>query len=1019
MMKLLQLAICALGWLGTGAVLHAQPTPFVLPWNDASPGVTDLAGRNRPIDSQRVTVDASGHFRANGERVRFLGVNFAGDSPFMPTNNADAVAARLAKFGVNNARFHHLDAPWASGGGILRYTSTRSRDFNRAQLERLHFLIARLKAHGIYANLNLLVGREYRSDDGLGPEITTMDWKDQHIVGFFNDAALALQQEYATGLLKPVNPFTGWSLAQDPAVAFVEIINENGVLQKWFDLGLDRLPARYAADLQARWNDWLAARYADDAALLAAWQAVDQPLGPNLLRNGAFTNSLTSWTQERHDTAQATFERTFDFTGGEPSARITVTTPGSANWHVQFNQTNLRVVAGRVYTLTFSAKALAGTPLNVSVMQAHDPWQTLGFSRTYTLDADWRRFTNTLVITSNDTNARVNFGGFGDRLTSVWLADVRFQEGGRLGTLPEGASVAAGTIPNVQRSGDGFTGTVEVREDWLRFLRDLEHRYYELMVGHVREACGYSGLVFGTIMANSPATVQNRLDVIDAHSYWQHPVFPNQPWDAVDWYLPNVSLVNTLGDGNTLAGLARQRIQGRPFTVTEYQHPSPNEFGAEGTLLLAAYAALQDWDGLWLFDYGPGNDSVTMGRIRGFFDIAQHPAKMANLAIAAHLFRRGDVAPALQEYTMALRPDAEIDLLHDRAGAWNVFSGSQLGLPPRLPLVSRVNVDVGPDAVGLPTPPSDPTGNIITADTGELTWNLATAGKGFVTVNTARTKALIGFTDQREVDLGGVRFQPGTTQLGFSTLALTLVRGSSFTQGGTALLVASGRCENSNMIWKDASHTSVGNQWGNAPTLIETVPFTLTLPVAASRLAAWSLDERGQRKSPLSVTGDTTHAVLNVDGSAATLWYELEIAGGFASWQSEHFSAAELLDPWVSGPLAAPAGDGVANLAKYAFALPPHSPAPTAALPRAYPLAFAGETYLGFEYRSRASAPDLTYQTQRSTDLLEWANAASDFVEFSATGTDPRTLVLRSRQPLASASPLFLRLWLELSAGGR
>jgi hypothetical protein len=202
-------------------------------------------------------VDTNGHFLANGQRVRFLGVNFAGDSPFMPTNKAEAVAARLAKFGVNCVRFHNMDASWAYNGGILAYTTTKSTNFNASQLEKVHFVVSRLKAHGVYSDINLLVGREYRSADGLGPNITTMDWKDSHILGYFNDTALALQKDYATKLLTPTNRFTGVPLAKDPAVAFVEIINENGIIQKWFDGGLDRLPSDYAAQVHTRWNDWL------------------------------------------------------------------------------------------------------------------------------------------------------------------------------------------------------------------------------------------------------------------------------------------------------------------------------------------------------------------------------------------------------------------------------------------------------------------------------------------------------------------------------------------------------------------------------------------------------------------------------------------------------------------------------------------------------------------------------------------------------------------------------------------
>ncbi len=298
----LRRVLCWLGLvlLGCGPAGYTQDVPWILPWNDATPGLTDFSALNSPIGTNRVAVDTNGHFVVNGQRLRFLGVNFAGDSPFMPTNNADAVAARLAKFGVNAIRFHHMDASWAYNGGLLAYTSTSSTNFNSAQLERVHYVVSRLKAHGIYSDLNLLVGREYRSGDGLGLEVTGMDWKDTHVLGFFYDPALALHKDYATKLLTPTNRFTGLPLAKDPAVALVEIINENGVIQKWLDGGLDRLPARYATNLQSRWNGWLAARYTNDAAMLAAWNVVNEVLGTNLLSNGALSNGLTGWNCEQH-----------------------------------------------------------------------------------------------------------------------------------------------------------------------------------------------------------------------------------------------------------------------------------------------------------------------------------------------------------------------------------------------------------------------------------------------------------------------------------------------------------------------------------------------------------------------------------------------------------------------------------------------------------------------------------------------------------------------------------------------
>lgn len=111
-------------FLFAGLALHAQLIPWVLPWNDSSPGITDFSLLDSPIIAERVSVDTNGHFVANNRRLRILGVNFAGDSPFMPTNNAEAVAARLAKFGIKSVRLHHMDAPWAYNGGLIGYTST-------------------------------------------------------------------------------------------------------------------------------------------------------------------------------------------------------------------------------------------------------------------------------------------------------------------------------------------------------------------------------------------------------------------------------------------------------------------------------------------------------------------------------------------------------------------------------------------------------------------------------------------------------------------------------------------------------------------------------------------------------------------------------------------------------------------------------------------------------------------------------------------------------------------------------
>ena len=157
-----------------------------------------------------------------------------------------------------------------------------------------------------------------------------------------------------------------------------------------------------------------------------------------------------------------------------------------------------------------------------------------------------------------------------------------------------------------------------------------------------------------------------------------------------------------------MGGIANQRVKGRPHNVTEYQHPSPNTYGSEGPLLAAAYGALQDWDSLWMFDYLTGTSEY----VTGFFDHGGHPGKMANNLLAAALFRRGDVAPALNEYTMALTPERGVAIAAEQGAAWSVGDGAHLGVPGSLALVSRLSLKIGAAATGLATPPAAPTGPV-------------------------------------------------------------------------------------------------------------------------------------------------------------------------------------------------------------------------------------------------------------------------------------------------------------------
>ena len=500
-----------------------------------------------------------------------------------------------------------------------------------------------------------------------------------------------------------------------------------------------------------------------------------------------------------------------------------------------------------------------------------------------TLAEGWRRFRTSFIAPAGSEEAELDFGGLSS-VGEVWLAEVMIQAGGELAGVAAGASLEAGDIPTVVHGADdGPTPTQAARLDWLRFLTDLEHRYWRGMQAYLKETLGYRGLVFGTIITNSPPNVQGGLEVVDGHSYWLHVRFPAGAWDEEKWVLFGRSMTGD-PEHSTIGDLARQRVLGRPFTVTEYQHSAPNPFAAEGPILAAAYGAFQDWDGIWFFDYRiPTTAGLPeyAGRFADFFDDSQHPAKMVNYLLAAALFRRSDVAAAREAIVVPFPPGRELEILATRGGQWNLAHAGHLGLSGLQALPRRVALEIGPGVADRPLRlPAEPPAPPYVADTGELSWQVIGQGRGLVQINTPRTKALIGAVDGVEHRLGDVTIEFEKTRLGWATLGLTLLAGESFSAdaGGCGLLIATGEVENTAMGWTDATHSSVGRDWGRAPTRIETVKGAISLPVAPSRVTVFALDETGRRMTTVPMRDAGGHAGFAFGASGATLWYEVVIA---------------------------------------------------------------------------------------------------------------------------------------------
>jgi len=245
---------------------------FNFPPDDTNLDRIDLTGFLDPPAGRHgfLTVREDGHFYfADGTRARFFGTNLCGPHAFPDRKDAAAIAARLAKYGVNLLRIHAVDGQW---GRLIDYSKGDSRHLDAEALAKLDYLLAELKKRGVYVYFDLLDYRRFLPGDGVrDAEQFQHGWR-HGIKGatIFNDRLIELQKEFATKFLTHANPHTKLRYVDDPAVAVVEITNENSVF--YLHNTSLTLPC-YVEELRGRWNRWLVERYGSRAKLAAAWTA--------------------------------------------------------------------------------------------------------------------------------------------------------------------------------------------------------------------------------------------------------------------------------------------------------------------------------------------------------------------------------------------------------------------------------------------------------------------------------------------------------------------------------------------------------------------------------------------------------------------------------------------------------------------------------------------------------------------------------------------------------------------------
>ncbi len=234
-------AVVVLSAAGAAGGAEGEMFPFSVQTLDVNDDATDMSWMNDcPAGKSGFVQVKDGHFADGaGKRVRFLGVNVCYATAFPTHAEADVLAARLAKLGFNCVRLHHMDGLRAPMG-IWDPAYKDYQHMDAGQLDKLDYFIAQLKKHGIYVDMNLHVSRQFTKADGF-PDADKLT-KYCKGVDNFEPRMIELQKVYARELLTHLNPYTKTRYADEPAVAIIEINNENSLLEYCIDGTIDTLP---------------------------------------------------------------------------------------------------------------------------------------------------------------------------------------------------------------------------------------------------------------------------------------------------------------------------------------------------------------------------------------------------------------------------------------------------------------------------------------------------------------------------------------------------------------------------------------------------------------------------------------------------------------------------------------------------------------------------------------------------------------------------------------------------------
>ena len=465
--------------------------------------------------------------------------------------------------------------------------------------------------------------------------------------------------------------------------------------------------------------------------------------------------------------------------------------------------------------------------------------------------------------------------GSRDKLAEAWGGDLDKAEDPGKGTVKRLIIWHFNHVPK---------GKEARARDQLRFYFELNSGYFLKTRDALRAAgvkqpiCGTGWFGVGTafwpeLYSNVPG-----LDYIDRHHYYgggpggwqilQGMAFNHQP---------------ALTHPEFILKLSQERVLHLPYTLSEWASVLPNQWRLEAAPLMAFYGnCLNGWDAPIHFAIGGDGGNGFANFLKWMWPVNE-ASTLCQYPILSRVIRRRDVREGKLVFARNLseaevfsaRPLKDVAVKIDISGPFEMSSEQGVNARSLAALYAAAVGKTGvrftkadkPDFSIDLNPYIDVAKKEIRSESGELYWNY---GTGYVTADTPRTQAAVGFLAGTAVKLADCEI---ATSNRIASVLVSSWDGRVLKDSRHILIAAVGRTRNTNMAYSRGGQRLIAI--GKPPVLLEGVRGTVTLK-RTGKCTVTALSPHGYKTVAVTPRTAAGRTVIPMTGSNKAAYYEVK-----------------------------------------------------------------------------------------------------------------------------------------------